>query len=160
MGNTDSQKVSFRSLVDSISTPDQLAEIRDDIRTVSQMAFKVGSGSLSSQIKAKVGPKLYLFISSLEAEGRLPAAPVLGKFLSGINNFLFDIEKITLTLAFEPSLDFQKEVVLWFEKNLGKKVVCEFLVDEGIIGGLKIEYMGKYKDYSKAAEVNFVQPLS
>ena len=156
----NNQKASFRLLADSIITADQLAEIRDDIRTISQMNFKFGSGSLSSQIKDKVGSSFYFYISSLEAEGRLPTAPSLGKFLSDINKSLSEINKVSLTLAFNPSLDFQKEVVLWFKNNLGKKVVAEFVVDEGIIGGLKIEYMGKYKDCSKASEVNFVQPLS
>lgn len=159
MDNIDNQKVSFRSLVDSIFTADQLAGMKDDVRTISQMAFKVGAGSLSSQIKDKVGPKLFFYISSLEAESRLPAAPVLGKFLSDIGKFLSDIDKVTLTLAFEPSFDFQKEIVLWLNKNLGRKVVAEFVVDDGIIGGLVIEYMGKYKDYSKASEVNMALTL-
>lgn len=159
MDKTGSQKVNFRLLLDSIYTQEQLDKVKDDIRTISGMAFKVGSGSLSSQIKDKVGSRLYLYISSLEAEGRLPAAPVLGKFFSDINKFLTDLDKITLTMAFEPSLDFQKEVVLWLNKNLGKKVVAEFVVEEGIIGGLIIEYMGKYKDYSKASEVNMMLTL-
>ena len=159
MDNINNQKASFRLLADSIFTADQLAAVPDEIRTVSGMNFKFGAGSLSSQIKDKVGSSFYFYISSLEAEGRLPAAPSLGKFLSDINKSLSDIDKISLTLAFNPSLDFQKEVVLWFKNNLGKKVVAEFVVDEKIIGGLKIEYMGRYKDYSKASEVHMALTL-
>ncbi|OGD91805.1 hypothetical protein A3D07_02650 [Candidatus Curtissbacteria bacterium RIFCSPHIGHO2_02_FULL_42_15] len=153
MQNVENQKVSFRSLVDGIFAADQLARIRDDIRTISAMAFKVGAGSLSSQIKTKVGSSMYLYILSLEKENRLPAAASLGYFLSELAGFLEGIDKITLTVAFEPSLDFQKEIALWLEKNLGRKVVCDFAVDEGIIGGLVIEYHGKYKDFSKAQEI-------
>ena len=159
MDNIDNQKVSFRSLVERIFTADQLAGIQDDIRTISQMAFKMRSGSFSSQIKTKVGPTLYLYISSLEKESRLPAAASLGNFLAGLGQFLDGIDKITFTLAFEPSLDFQKEIALRLEKNLGRKVVSDFIVDEAIIGGLIIEYHGKYKDYSKAAEINLTANL-
>ena len=153
MQNTESQKVSFKSLVDSIFTANQLTGIQDDIRTISAMAFKIGAGSLSSQIKPKVGPSIYLYILSLEKSNRLPAAASLGHFLAELAGFLDGIDKITLTLAFEPSVDFQKEIALWLETNLGTKVVCDFAVAEGIIGGLVIEYHGKYKDYSKAAEI-------
>jgi len=153
MQNIENHKVSFRLLVNGIFTADQLRRIQDDIQTISQMAFKIGAGSLSSQIKTKVGSSIYLYILSLEKEKRLPAAASLGSFLVELSGFLDGIDKITLTLAFEPSAGFQKEIVLWLEKNLGKKVVCDFVVNEGIIGGLIIEYHGKYKDYSKAAEI-------
>ncbi|KKR86200.1 MAG: hypothetical protein UU34_C0019G0008 [Candidatus Curtissbacteria bacterium GW2011_GWA1_41_11] len=159
MNNIDDQKVSFRLLVDSIFTADQLTRIQDDIRTISQLAFKVGAGSFSSQIKNRVGSSLYLYILSLEKEKRLPAAASLGNFLSNLAGFLDGIDKITLTLAFEPSVDFQKEIVLWLENNLGRKIVVDFVVHEGIIGGLVIEYHGKYKDYSKAAEINLTANL-
>ena len=154
MQNIENHKVSFRLLVNGIFTADQLRRIQDDIQTISQMAFKIGAGSLSSQIKTKVGSGMYLYILSLEKENRLPAAALLGNFLAGLGRFLDGIDKITLTLAFEPSLDFQKEIALRLEKNLGRKVVSDFIVDEAIIGGLIIEYRGKYKDYSKAAEIN------
>ena len=153
MPNIEDQKVSFRSLVNSIFTADQLRRIQDDIRAISAMAFKIGAGSLSSQIKTKVGPSMYLYILSLEAENKLPRAASLGSFFTELSGFLDSIDKITLTLAFEPSLDFQKEIAQWLEKNLGKKIVCDFVVDERIIAGLIIEYHGIYKDYSKAAEI-------
>ena len=140
-------------LVDSIFTADQLRRIQDDIRTISAMAFKVGAGSISNQIKNRVGSGIYLYILSLEKENRLPAAPSLGNFFAELSEFLNGVDKITLTLAFEPSLDFQKEIALWLEKNLGNKVVADFVVDEKIIGGLVIECHGKYKDYSKAQEI-------
>ena len=159
MDSKDNQKVNFRSLVERIFTADQLTRIQDDIRTISRLAFKVGAGSFSSQIKNRVGPSLYLYILSLEKENRLPAAALLGNFLAGLGRFLDGIDKITLTLAFEPSLDFQKEIALRLEKNLGRKVVSDFIVDEAIIGGLIIEYHGKYKDYSKAAEINLTANL-
>ena len=153
MDSKDNQKVNFRLLVDSIFTVDQLISVKDDIRTISGILYKIRPGSFSNQIKTKVGPNLNFYISSLEAEGRLPAPSSLGNFLADLARFLDNIDKITLTLAFAPSLDFQKEVVLWLEKNLGKKIIADFAVDEAIIAGLVIEYMGKYKDYSKASEI-------
>ena len=143
----------FRQLVESIYTREQLESVKDDIRAISGLVYKSSLGPFSNQIKNKVGPNIYFYIYNLEKTGRLPKTASLGNFLIDLSKFLDGIEKITLTLAFVPTAGFQREIAVWLSENLGKKVVADFVVNSEIIGGLIIEYNGKYKDYSKAAEI-------
>lgn len=150
-------KFDLRHLADTIYTKAQLEATKDDLRTVSAMAFKLSPASFASQIKDKVAPNLFMYIQSLETSGRLPKPATLGRFLGDLEKYLSGIETVSLTLAFAPSAEFQKEIVLWLEKNLGRKVIVDFLEDEAIVAGAVIEYRGKFKDYSKAAEINSAQ---
>ena len=69
-------------------------------------------------------------------------------FLKKIQDIVKDLSVVSLTIAFEPSEDMLKSLVQWFTLNVHKQVVFDIQVDHHIIAGVKINYNGKFKDYS------------
>lgn len=72
------------------------------------------------------------------------------EFLKKIQEIIKNISVVSLTLAFEPSDDVLKSLAQWFVFNVKKQVVFDIQVDHHLIAGMKINYNGKFKDYSAA----------
>ncbi len=53
-----------------------------------------------------------------------------------------------ITLAFEPDDTFSNRINEVITNLAGKKIVLDVEVNHHIIAGIKIEYMGKFSDYS------------
>ena len=70
------------------------------------------------------------------------------EFLKKIQEIVKNISVVSLTLAFEPSDDTLKTFAQWFVFNVRKQVVFDITVDHHLIAGVKINYNGKFKDYS------------
>ena len=70
------------------------------------------------------------------------------EFLKKIQNIVSSLSVVSLILAFEPSDDVLKSLAQWFVFNVQKQVVFDIQVDPHIIAGVKINYNGKFKDYS------------
>lgn len=69
-------------------------------------------------------------------------------FLQQIITAAATIPTVELTLAFEPTEDILMSLSQWFLVQLKKQVTFAVTVDHSLIGGAKVTFNGKYKDYS------------
>ena len=58
------------------------------------------------------------------------------------------LKPLKLTMAFEPSENFEERVHEWATKNIGEFVYIHFVYNPTVVGGALIEYEGKFHDFS------------
>lgn len=69
-------------------------------------------------------------------------------FFKNIQETVSHLSTVSLTIAFEPSDETIKVLSQWFVFNMNKQVLFDIQVDHKLIAGAKINYNGKFKDYS------------
>ena len=77
----------------------------------------------------------------------------LKDFLSKILKDVAAMETVTLTLPIEPAEKMLKAVVDWFMLNTAQQVLLEIVVSPGIVAGAKINFKGKYVDFSENPKI-------
>ncbi len=109
--------------------------------------------------------KKQTFIQTLDQEIPFPLSETLKKvagehevhlndteevieFITKLREELQQIQRLTITISFQPTLDLIKEINRWIIVNLKQVVVLDFVTDHTLIGGAKIEFNGLFKDYS------------
>lgn len=101
-------------------------------------------------VKEQLGvEKADAFFKMLRENGLQNATiPQIQEFLKKIQTIVTNLSVVSLTLAFEPSEEVLKTFAQWFITNINTQVIFDVRVDHNIIGGIKITYNGKFKDYS------------
>jgi hypothetical protein len=79
------------------------------------------------------------------------------EFLFSLKENLKNLPKVTIEIAFDPSVDFILKLKNWFLENLKKSLVLEIKVNPKIVGGARIYYLGKYFDFSLATKIEELQ---
>lgn len=69
-------------------------------------------------------------------------------YLSQSQAALANLGAIKLTLAFDPSPSVLDRISSWARTNLSSDLIVDLEVDPSILGGVIIEYKGKYHDLS------------
>jgi len=142
----------FDIFLKNIMTAGDLVALVDDLNEINKLLYITGGQKLSQRVKGKVSEDVYEAVSILEKEGVLPAEPSKAEdYLGELLVYLQKIPRVALTIAFEPSTEFIRQIYDWFEKISPKKVVLDLRTRREIVAGAIIEYNGKYKDYSKTA---------
>ena len=142
---------SYRLFVKDVFLSDDLKDLIRQIDSVLDTIYVDDKRVLMEKLTGKLPSHILDIIAGLFANKMLTANPKeVESYFVSLNSYLSKIPKVILTIAFEPSAELSKTLGFWFEKNLGKKVVCDIVVREEIIAGALIEYNGRYKDYSKA----------
>jgi F0F1-type ATP synthase delta subunit len=72
----------------------------------------------------------------------------IGEYLNELKEEIVSVETVEITLAFNPSQDFLDKLSNRVKTDFGKNVAPDVIVDQGIIAGAKIAFMGKIKDLS------------
>ena len=145
----------FEDLAKKIKTKEELIFYLEELSRAQQAVFKQGGVLLSEKLKGKISEELKNFFERMEKKGMLSKNPEQQySFLEKIKKYLLSLSEVKLEIAFSPSNDFLKEISLWFEKELGQKVILDLTVNPKIVGGAIIEYQGNWRDYSLAREID------
>lgn len=126
----------------------QASDFCDRISEVSDLIFQEGF-DLEQALAPKLGvtkrDKLMILIrDNADVSNNSQLQGFFVKMVNEIKQMPF----ITLTLAFVPNEKHLKEISSWMNQNLNKQVLIDFDVDERMIGGIKINYNGRYQDLS------------
>jgi len=144
----------FEKLSEKIITEEDLVFFLDQLSIVRKFLFSQTHIPLSERLKSKIDEKLRKEIEKLEKEKILPSSPEdQSSFFKGLENFLLKIPKVKLEIAFEPSEEFISKVKEWFKEKIKKRVILDISVNPKIVGGAKIEFQGKWKDFSLEKEM-------
>ena len=121
------------------------------IEDLENLLYKDPETSFSEKIK-KVGLEELLpkDINYLSKEKQ-------AEFLFSLKENLKNLPKVTIEIAFDPSVDFILKLKNWFLENLKKSLVLEIKVNPKIVGGARIYYLGKYFDFSLATKIEELQ---
>jgi F0F1-type ATP synthase delta subunit len=144
----------FEKLSEKIIKEEDLVFFLDQLNSIKKVIFLKPQIPLSERLKNKIDEKIRKEIEKLEKEKILPSLPEEQlSFFEGLKNFLLKIPKVSLEIAFEPSDDFILEIDKWFKEKIKRKVILDIFVNPKIVGGIKIEYQGKWGDFSLEKEI-------
>jgi len=144
----------FEKLSEKIIKEEDLLLLVEQLELIKKFIFSHPEIPLSEKLKNKIDENLRKEIKKLEEEKILPSSPEEQfSFFEKFKNFLLKIPKIKLEIAFEPNDEFILTLDKWFKENLGKKLIFDIYVNQKIVGGVKIEYQGIWRDFSLEKEI-------
>lgn len=132
-----------------------LYQLIDQLREVVKQLYHNRTGSLTQKIDGQLPPNLVKYFTLIEEKYLEPEGEDAQKdFLQQLIEELKKLQVIGVTVAFEPSDHFIAKLNNEISAAAGQKVVLDISVDPKIVGGLVIEYQGKYRDYSLKSKVD------
>jgi F0F1-type ATP synthase delta subunit len=143
----------LEKLAEKIITKEDLIFILEQIEIAKDLLFKQPEIFLSEKLKGKVSEGFKREIENLEKKEKYISVAEFSEFFDRLKETLLKTPIVKLEIAFEPRESFILEMREWFKKNLGKRVILDIFVNSKIVGGAKIEYQGKWKDYSLAKKI-------
>lgn len=148
------KKTIVAQLFKNVFTYEHLTSLTDEINNLSKLLYVDDKLTFLQKIAKRTSKELYSAFCEADRNKILPQTPAeIGNFLQSLIAYLKSIPRVNLFLPFDPSDDFIGDLAVWFERNIGQKVILNIRVQEEIIAGAIIEYNGKYKDYSKASQI-------
>lgn len=147
----DPKEESYKLFLKDVFLKEDLRDLIRQINGVLDTIYVDDKKTLMEKLTGKLPSHILDIIAGLFAKKILSGNPKeVEKYFISLNSYFNKIPTVILTIAFDPTAEFMQALSFWFEKNLGKKVVCDIVVRDEIIAGALVEYNGKYKDYSKA----------
>jgi hypothetical protein len=144
----------FEKLSEKIITEEDLLFFLDQLSIVRNFLFSQTHIPLSERLKSKIDEKFRKEIEKLEKEKILPSSPEdQSSFFKGLENFLLKIPKVKLEIAFEPSEEFILKIEGWFREKVKRRMILDIFVNPKIVGGARIEFQGKWRDFSLEKEI-------
>lgn len=137
----------FEFLMETIQTKEDVLSLMEEINELQKTIFKNQTTENGIFKKEMPDSDLKKRIFKMENEEMKNQKDILS-FLEELKTCVLELPTIRLKLAFQPSNDFLKKIGSWLKKETGKKIIMEIIVDQKIIGGLTMEYEGKYVDFS------------
>src|SRR3990167_9702200 len=120
---------SYRLFVKDVFLTEDLKDLIRQIDSVLDTIYVDDKKTLMEKLTGRLPQDIFDIIAGLFAKKILSEnLKEIENYLISLNSYLAKIPIVILTIAFKPSAEFSKTISLWFEKNLGKKVVCDIVV--------------------------------
>src|SRR3989338_4031753 len=91
---------------------------------------------------------------SLQQQVNLNDPDSFGKFLTELRSYIKNLPVVTVVVASEQNEGLVDEASNWFMEAFGKNVLLDIQVDPALIGGAKIIFNDKEKDFSLLKKLN------
>lgn len=129
----------FKNYLSDIFTKEELLFFLNELNFLEKSIFK----KEKKELQINLSEKTRKFFLSLPPQGEKQQ-----RFIKKLKKILLSLPQVKITLAFSPSKEFIKEMALWLERRLKRKIILEIFVRPEIGGGAILEYEGKYLDFS------------
>ncbi len=145
----------FSLLTKEIITAEDLYFFIEQINVIKKYLFAdITKGSLFERIKGKVDERIRLKLEELEKKNLLPQELIeKSVFFEELKKYLHSLPQIKLEVAFLPNKTFLTKIKKWLEETINREMVLDILVNPEIVGGVNIEYQGKYFGWSLAEKL-------
>ncbi len=139
----------FKDFEEKISTTEDLNSLLTDISEAESASYSAGPNVLSHRLRGKVSPIFEAILQKFEQEKVIPESQEEKvEYFQKLRDYLQNLPKVRLELAFEPSGEFIKKMVTFIRNDSRKTTVLDIEVKPAILAGATIEHDGNYKDYS------------
>ncbi len=146
-------------LTKKIITKEDLIFFLEEINLVEGIVFKNVEAPLSERVKGKVREGFKDEIKKLEKEGIVSASPNQQfSFFDELKKYLQKIPLVKLEVSFEPSENFLLRIKKWFKEENHQEVILDLIVNPKVVGGVIIEYQGRYRNFSLAKKIDELTP--
>ena len=139
----------FQEILDLIATKSEANELIKQLDRLIESLYEI-KGSVNSKMDNILTQELKEAVLKvcLKNKVNLKSAVTFQKFLEDLKGEIQSLPTATLTFAFQPRGETVKKIAAWTGTNLRKKVLVQIAVEPRIIGGLLVEFEGKYSDHS------------
>lgn len=144
----------FQRLEKKIKTKEDLVFFLEEIDLAEVLILKEPGKKISQKLKNKISFDLFEILKEIEKkEKQYQDAEGQVFFLRLLKKHLISLPKVRLEIAFDIPEVMLGEISQWFEDNFGKKFVLDIRVNPKIIGGTRLEYNGRWADFSLAKKI-------
>lgn len=148
-------KAVFIPFVSTVYDTNGMYLLIEQLEGLKRFLFKDKEGTISQKAGTFLSSNIASILSQLETLGLEPADDEKQlQLLDAIIEYLTNMPKVRVTLAFEPSITFVNKLNGVISKELGQKVILDISVNQFIFAGAVFEYNGKVKDYSLGQKVD------
>ena len=131
--------------------------LRSAIGRLEESLYRADANTFEEILKTHVPKEIADIIQEEERSGTFEEKrEALKKMIETIKKKLDECESIKIDIAFEPSEATVEKVSEWLRKEIGESVVLDIGHDRSLLGGARIMYRGKYKEYALANMINDV----
>ena len=113
--------------------------------------------ALKALFEAKADKTTFEFLIFLESKGRLGILNDVISEFAKLNDRLNNVERISITSAFEMDADQVAAISNRLQEKLNKSIVAEVTVEPGLIGGFKVKVGDQVHDLSVVTQLNKVK---
>lgn len=144
----------FGDFEEKISTTADLNNLLADISKAESASYGAGPDVLSHKLRGEVSPIFEAILRKLENDKVIPESQEgRVEYFQKLRDYLQNLPKVRLELAFKPSSDFIKKMATFIRSDSGKTIVLDIEVKPAILAGATIEYNGNYRDYSYSSKL-------
>ncbi len=148
-------KAVFIPFVSTVYDTNGMYLLIEQLEGLKRFLFKDKEGTISRKAGTFLSSNIASILSQLETLGLEPADDEKQlQLLDAIIEYLTNMPKVKVTLAFEPSITFVNKLNGIVSKEIGQKVILDISVNQFIFAGVVFEYNGKVKDYSLGQKVD------
>jgi len=134
----------YEQILSRIRTTEDQEKILEEIDLLLSSFYQDKGMGFDSTLRTKVR----FWFSSILKEEFSKEKVDKEEFLNTLRQKVLDMEKVYLTLAFEPSIDTLDRISGLIRTFIGKPCLIDFSFDPRLIGGVEIIYKGEYRDFS------------
>ncbi len=145
----------FKIFLSGIKDTKGLYRLVDQLHSLAKELYHNQEGTITQKLQGKMLPSLQAIFQWLEQNNLEPNGDAEQKaFIDAIVTYLNKVPQVKVTLAFEPDDSFTAKLNEQISGLAGEKIILDILVNHHIVGGLTLEYRGKYRDYSVEQRVD------
>jgi len=135
-------------LADLIKTREELKQLTDDLWKVRESIFKTDIDAVEETLSKDLNMEMAAIVRDAWQKNAHKET-VIEQLIDSLNH----LDIVRITLAMKPSETLVAKVSEWLRAETGTKVILDIKVNEDIMGGIVIDYQGKYGDYSARTKV-------
>ncbi len=148
-------KAVFIPFVGTVYDTNGMYLLIEQLEGLKRFLFKDKEGTISRKAGTFLSSNIASILSQLETLGLEPADDEKQlQLLDAIIEYLTNMPRVKVTLAFEPSITFVNKLNSVVSKEIGQKVILDISVNQFIFAGAVFEYNGKVRDYSLGQKVD------
>lgn len=144
----------FEKIAQTITTKEEVLELISQINIAKELIYRNPSLPFQKRSQKFTSLKFKKILTILE---KIPdfkeSAEKQIEVLENLKSYLLSLPTIKLTFAFLPDQPFINQIVDWLREVTKKKLILDIFINPHIIGGLIIEYEGKYLDLSLSKRI-------
>ncbi len=155
MNSSPYDSSSFIPFTGIINDREGYLHLIEELEGLKRFLFRDKAGPISVKAGGYISADLEKIFKEIEQRGLEPATDdKQNDFLNALIDYLEIIPFVKITLSFDPTAIFLSSINNKISLLANKKIILDVAVDRRIIGGLKIEYLGKFADYSVGKKVD------
>lgn len=134
----------YKQILSRIRTYEEAQKLIEEIELINEAIFSKESSEVEVVLKSRVR----LWVADALREDWKDGNVQKEEYLRDLKSRLENLKVLDLVLAFEPTDTSIDKFFNFVTENLGEGVVLNITLDKSILGGAKIIWEGRYRDFT------------